>query len=183
MSLNHWMSWEGGVDLVAKTAETIEMPNAIVHVARMVHTPIGSAPAGMLFWQPDPAAAPLVFGFVSSNPALGAYFAQHIFAGTPFENAPALDGTIDIEVTADRATARVVVPGFVFETVLSGFSETIMIDRTPSPMAPFRQQGLEAAAVQATLAVNGTSIPLVIPPVGITGGPGAVLSPTGIYAR
>jgi hypothetical protein len=183
MSLNHWMSWEGGVDLVAKTAETIEMPNVIVHVARMVHTPVGSAPAGMLFWQPDPAAAPLAFGFVSTNPALGAYFARHIFAGTPFENAPALDGTIEIEYTAERATARVVVPNFVFETVLTGFSDTTMIDRTPSPMAPFRQQGLEAAAAQATLAVNGVDIQIVIPPVSITGGPGAVLASAGIYAR
>ena len=177
------MSWEGGVDLVAKTAETVEMPNVIVHVARMVHTPVGSAPAGMLFWQPDPTAAPLALGFVSTNPALGAYFAQHIFAGTPFENAPALDGTIDIEVTLDRATARVVVPGFVFETVLTGFSDTAMIDRIPSPMAPFHQQGLEAVAAEASLAVNGLDIPLVIPPVSITGGPGAVLAATGLYAR
>ena len=61
MAMKNWMSWEGGVDLIAKTSAEIEMPNVIVHVARMVHTPVGSAPGGMLFWQPDPAAAPLAF--------------------------------------------------------------------------------------------------------------------------
>ena len=65
MAMTRWMSWEGGVDLVAVTAPGLEMPNVIVHVARMVHTPVGSAPAGSVLWQPDPAAAPVVCGFVS----------------------------------------------------------------------------------------------------------------------
>jgi hypothetical protein len=183
MSLNNWMSWEGGVDLVAKTSAALEMPNVIVHVARMVHTPAGSAPSGMLFWQPDPAAAPLVFGFVSSDPAVAAYFAKHIFAGTPFENAPAILGSIDITVSPSAATARVEVPGFVFETALSDFAETGMIDRQPLPTAPFRQQGLEAAAAKATLKVNGAPVEITIPPVGMSGGPCAVLSACGVYAR
>jgi len=183
MSLNQWMSWEGGVDLVAKTDAGLEMPNVIVHVARMVHTPVGSSPSGMLFWQPDPAAAPLVFGFVSGDPAVGAYFGRHIFAGTPFESAPAILGSIEIDVTAGRASARVEIPGFVFETVLSDLAETIMIDRAPLPTAPFRQQGLEAAAASASITVNGAPVEISIPPVGMTGGPCAVLSPCGIYAR
>ncbi len=183
MSISHWMSWEGGVDLVAKTADGLEMPNIIVHVARMVHTPVGSSPSGIIFWQPDPAAPPLAFGFVSGDPAVGAYFGKHIFSGTPFENAPAIIGTIDITVTPEGATARVEIPGFVFESALTGLAETVVIDREPAAMSPFRQQGLEAAAANATLKVNGEAVALVIPPVSMTGGPCAVLSASGIYAR
>ena len=183
MSMNNWMSWEGGVDLVAKTNADLEMPNIIVHVARMVHTPMGSAPSGMIFWQPDPAAAPLAFGFVSSDAKVAAYFAGHIFAGTPFEGAPAILGTITITTDAEQATARVEIPGFVFESHLSDFSETTLINREPLPTAPFRQQGLETAAGHACLKVNGEKIGLVIPEVGMTGGPCAVVAPCGIYAR
>ena len=183
MSINNWMSWEGGVDLVAKTADGLEMPNVIVHVARMVHTPAGSSPSGMLFWQPDPAAPPLAFGFVSGCPEVGAYFGKHIFAGTPFENAPVIVGKIEITTTPEGATARVEVPGFVFESALTGLGETVVIDRAPAAMSPFRQQGLEAAAGSATLKVNGESVALILPPVSMTGGPCAVLSASGIYAR
>ena len=181
--MNNWMSWEGGVDLVAKTHADLEMPNVIGHVARMVHTPVGSAPSGMIFWQPDPAAAPLAFGFVSSDPKVAAYFAGHIFVGTPFEGAPAIVGTITITTDAEQATARVEIPGFVFESHLSDFSETTLINREPLPTAPFRQQGLETAASHACLKVNGEKIGLVIPAVGMTGGPCAVVAPCGLYAR
>lgn len=171
------------MDLVAKTDAGLEMPNIIVHVARMVHTPVGSAPSGMLFWQPDPAAAPLAFGFVSSDPVVAAYFGSHIFAGTPFENAPALVGSIGICTSATMASARVEIPGFVFESHLTGLGAAAIIDRVPAPMSPFRQQGLEAAAANATLMVNGLAVELVIPPVGMTGGPCAVFAACGIYAR
>jgi hypothetical protein len=183
MAINNWMSWEGGVDLIAKTSAELEMPNVIVHVARMVHTPVGSAPSGMIFWQPDPAASPRAFGFVSSDPTVGAYFGSHIFKGTPFEGAPVIEGKIAIDITADRATARVEVPGFVFESKLSGFSDTTLVQREPMATAPFYQQGLEAAAGSATLKVNGEEIALVIPPVGITGGPCAVVAACGTYTR
>ncbi len=183
MNLKSWMSWEGGVDLIAKTSADVEMPNVIVHVARMVHTPVGSAPSGMIFWQPDPGAPPLAFGFVSSDAAVAAYFANHIFVGTPFEGAPALIGTVVIEISDTCATARVEIPGFVFESELSEFSETGMIQRDPLPMAPFYQQGLEARAGRAALKVNGSPVDLVIPPVGITGGPCAVVAACGVYAR
>jgi hypothetical protein len=122
MSLNNWMSWEGGVDLIAKTSLELQMPNVIVHVARMVHTPVGSAPGGMIFWQPDPAAPPLAFGFVSSDAKVGDYFGKHIFAGTPFENAPTLLGAITIEINDEQATAKVEIPGYIFESHLSNFS-------------------------------------------------------------
>lgn len=177
------MSWEGGVDLIAKTSDEVEMPNVIVHVARMVHTPVGSAPSGIIFWQPDTAAAPLAFGFVSSSPEVGAYFGKHIFAGTPFENAPVIIGQITIDTSGDQASARVEIPGFVFESHLSDFSAQTMIQREPGPTSPFHQQGLEAVAGHACLKVNGEKIPLTIPPVGITGGPCAVLAACGLYAR
>ena len=182
-SLENWMSWEGGVDLVAKTDVGLEMPNVIVHVARMVHTPVGSSPSGIVFWQPDPAAPPLVCGFVSGDPAVGAYFGKHIFAGTPFEGAPAIIGSIAICISGTEAAARVEVPGFVFETKLETLSDTTMIDRAPAPTSPFRQQGLEAAAATATLKVNGVPVSISIPPVSMTGGPCAVLSACGVYAR
>ena len=182
-SLQNWMSWEGGVDLVAKTDAGLEMPNVIVHVARMVHTPAGSSPGGMVLWQPDPAAPPLACGFVCGDPAVGAYFGKHIFAGTPFENAPVIIGTIAICISGSEAAARVEIPGFVFESCLGNLGETVMIDRVPSPMSPFRQQGLESAAAAATLKVNGEAVALTIPPAGISGGPAAVLSACGIYAR
>ena len=183
MIMNHWMSWEGGVDLIAKTSADLEMPNAIVHVARMVHTPVGSAPSGMIFWQPDPAAAPLAFGFVSSDAAVGAYFANHIFANTPFEGAPVILGAVVIDISEERATARVEIPGFVFESHLAEFLETTMIHRAPIASAPFYQQGLEATAKHACLKVNGEKIDLVVPAISITGGPGAVVAACGLYAR
>jgi hypothetical protein len=183
MAIQNWMSWEGGVDLIALTSEGIAMPNVIVHVARMVHTPVGSAPSGMIFWQPDPAAPPQAFGFVSTSQEVGGYFGKNIFAGTPFEEAPTLVGTIDISASGSQATARVEVPGFVFETTLAGLGATERIDRAPIATAPFHQQGLEAVAGTATLKVNGLDIPLVIPPVGITGGPCAVFAACGIYSR
>lgn len=183
MSLENWMSWEGGVDLVALTQEGLQMPNVIVHVARMVHTPVGSAPSGMLFWQPDVSAPPQVFGFVSTDAAVGAYFGKQIFAGTPFENAPVIVGDIRICISPEQASAYVAVPGFVFESTLTDLAENELIHREPLPSAPFRQQGLEAAAAQASLKVNGADVNLIIPPVGMTGGPCAVLAACGIYAR
>ena len=183
MAYKNWMAWEGGVDLIAKTSGDLAMPNIIVHVARMVHTPVGSAPAGMLFYQPDPTAAPLVFGFVSSDPTVAAYFGKHIFAGTPFEGAPGIQGSIDIGISDGQASARVEIPGFTFESHLAEIAPASLINRDPLPTAPFHQQGLEAPAGHACLKVNGSKIDLIIPPIGITGGPCAVVAACGLYAR
>lgn len=183
MSIDNWMAWEGGVDLVALTEANLTMPNVIVHVARMVHTPVGSAPSGMIFWQPDAAAPPVVIGFVSSDPKVGAYFGSHIFAGTPFENAPVLDAKIDITIEGSTATARVETAGHVFVATLENLGDTGVIQRVPAAASPFTQQGLESAASSATLTVNGQNIPVIIPPMGISGGPAAVLSACGIYSR
>lgn len=181
--VQRWMSWEGGVDLVALTKPGLAMPNVIVHVARIVHTPVGSAPAGMILWQPDPAAAPAVMGFISSDLNVARYFGPNIFAGTPFEQAPALQAAITVNIAADRVSAKVLVGGITFEVGLSGLAASELINRAPAAMPPFFQQGLEQAAAKAELLVNGEKVSLIIPPVGISGGPAAVYSACGIYAR
>jgi len=100
MPLSAWMSWEGGVDLVGATSPEAQQPNVIVHVARLVHTPAGSAPAGMLLYHPPPESPPVCAGFVSPDPVVGAYFGPNVFAGTPFEGLPVV--TAEIEVYSRR---------------------------------------------------------------------------------
>ena len=181
--LQNWMSWEGGVDLVACTKPGLAMPNIIVHVARLVHTPVGSAPSGIVFFQPDPAAPPVGVGFVSTDAKVGAYFGPKIFAGTPFESAPVLAAQIEIETGSDFVGAKVTAGGHVFRTRLSGLGNLELVQRPPATMTPFTQQGLEAVAARAQLWVNDQEIPLIVPPVGISGGPAAVSAPAGLYAR
>ena len=182
-NVTKWMSWESGIDLVAVTSPDLQMPNVIVHLGSMVNTPVGNAPSGMLFWQPDTNAAPLVFGFVSTDEKVGAYFGPNIFAGTPFEAAPVLNGTIEIEINQTSAKAKCVAGAYTFEVEMSDFSEPYLIDRKPAAMPPFYQQGVEIHARKATLKVNGQAINIIIPPVGISGGPASVVSPNGVYAR
>lgn len=182
-NVTKWMGWEGGIDLVAFTQEGAPMPNVIIHHARMVNTPVGSAPSGMVFWQPDAAAPPLVFGFVGTDAQVGAYFGPNIFAGTPFEQAPVLNASFDIQILADKATSRLETGGFVFEIEMSGFGEPYLINRPPAAMSPFTQQGVEVEAQNVVLKVNGEVIKLIIPPLSITGGPAVVVAPTGLYAR
>jgi hypothetical protein len=182
-NVSKWMSWEGGVDLVAVTDASLQMPNIIIHLGRMVNTPVGNAPSGMILWQPDPNAMPAIMGFVSNNPQVGAYFGPNIFAGTPFEGAPVLNASIDIDITAERAYSKCVVGGFIFEVEMSQLSSPYLIDRKPSAMPPFYQQGVEQSCGNTVLKVNGEVINIIIPPVGITGGPASVVAPNGVYAR
>lgn len=159
------------------------MPNVIVHVARIVHTPLGSAPGGMVFWQPDPAAPPAIMGFVSHDAGFGSYFGTHIFAGTPFEQAPVLAATIEVETSAGRVASRVKAGDFLFEVEMTGLGALEHINRVPGAMTPFTQDVVEAVADTATLKVNGVPVSVIIPPIGISGGPAAVYAPAGIYAR
>ena len=185
MSVTTWMSWEGGVDLVAATRPDLTQPNVIVHIARIVHTPAGSAPSGMVLYQPDPGGPPQAIGFLSHDPGVGAFFGPNIFAGTPFESAPVLTAKVEVFTTdlPDAVGARVtLLDGITFETRLSGLGELYTIHR-PAEALPFIQQGVEAKAASATLSVNGESVPLYLPPVGISGGPPAVWAPCGVYAR
>ena len=58
-----------------------------------------------------------------------------------------------------------------------------LINRAPSVMPPFHQQGVEVKAGKTILKVDGKEVNIIIPPVGITGGPASVYSPNGVYAR
>lgn len=182
-TINSWMSWEGGVDLCAATQEGLAMPNVLIHVARLVHTPVGSAPSGMVLYQPDPAAPPEVIGFVSSDSSVGAYFGPHIFAGTPFEHAPVLAATIEIEISGSRASSRVKVGDFLFEVEMTGLTSPAHIRREAGGMTPFSQDVVEANCASASLKVNGSPVSILVPPVGISGGPAAVAALTGLYTR
>ncbi|MES2774480.1 MAG: hypothetical protein V4722_09860 [Bacteroidota bacterium] len=182
-NITKWMSWEGGVDLVALTSPDLQMPNVIVHLGRMVNTPVGNAPSGMIFWQPDTNAAPVVMGFVSTNETVGAYFGPNIFAGTPFEGAPVLNGEIEIHFDGTTAHSKCTVAGHVFEVEMTDLSEPYLINREPAAMPPFHQQGVEMSCGKTVLKVDGEVIDIIIPPVGISGGPASIVSPNGIYAR
>ncbi len=177
------MSWEGGVDLVAETREGLPMPNVIILVARVVHTPAGSAPAGVVFYQPDPEDAPAVMGFVCPDPGVGAYFGPHIFAGTPFEHAPVLEAAIEIETGEGRAVSRVKTGEYVFEVGMTDLAEPNHLNRAPGGMTPFTQDVVEAVAGTVTLKVNGQPVAITIPPLGISGGAAAVFAPAGLYTR
>lgn len=185
MHINHWMSWADGVDLVASTIPGSTAPNVIVHVARIVHTPVGSAPSGMIMFQPDPTQAPLFMGFISTDPQVGEYFAPSIFADTPFENAPTLAAKIIIDTThlPNSVSSHILIPGYEIEAEFSNLENLAQIDREIGSPLPFSQQGLESAATQVSLKINGKPVDIQLLPVGITGGASAVYSPSGIYAR
>ncbi len=183
MSISQWMAWEGGVDLVAVTSPDLAMPNVIVHVARMVHTPVGSAPSGLVLYQPDAKAMPQFMGFISTDEKVGAYFGPHIFAGTPFESAPVIKAEISINLELPEAiSAKIVIPGFTIESCLTGIGALEIINRPPQTL-PFTQQGTEAKADKATVNINGEEISMIVPPIGMSGGPAAVFAPCGLYAR
>ncbi len=177
------MSWEAGVDLVACTDPTLTQPNLIVHLARLVHTPRGSASAGMVLYQPDPCVAPRAVGFVCADEKIGAYFGPTLFAGTPFAGAPFLAARLAVEVGPSFVGATVSLAGLELRTRLEALGPLTLVQRTPTNLTPFYQQGVEAAATRARLWVNGEEVSLVLPSFGLSGGPAAVFSPTGLYAR
>jgi len=181
-TVSAWMSWEGGVDLACMTKPGLAQPDLILHVARIVHTPVGSAPSGLVFWQPDAAAAPAVFGFVCEQPAVGAYFGPRIFAGTPFEKAPVLPAKITIATTADTASSRIEVAGHVFTVTLSGLSAARLVDRAPAGM-PFHQLGVESVPTSVAVTIDGKPVQVIVPPVDPVAGPAAAFAQTGLYAR
>ena len=181
MSVSKWMSWEGGVDLVALSNEKIEMPNVIVHLARMVHTPVGSAPSGMILL-PNEDGTPKIMTFVSTNFEVGNYFASNVFAGTPFENAPTVVGEINVSIAEDLAEVTLKIEGFNVNLKLSNLGELTRVNRK-SPNLPFNDDSLEAEARTVELTINGIVTPVIVPPMGMSGGPAAVYSATGVYSR
>jgi hypothetical protein len=185
MALNQWMAWEGGVDLVGSTIPGSNQPNLIVHVARIVHTPIGSAPSGLVLFQPDPQQAPLFIGFVSTDLQVGNYFSPKIFADTPFAGAPTLMAKIIIDSShlPNSVSSHVLIEGYEIEVEFSNLGDLQSIDRAIGAPLPFSQQGLEADAANVSIKINGEPISFNLLPMGITGGASAVWSPCGIYAR
>lgn len=183
INVTKWMSWEGGIDLAAVTDASLQMPNIIVHLGNMVNTPVGSAASGMILYQPDPNAMPAVMGFVSTSETVGNYFGKNIFADTPFENAPTLLATFNMVFEADKAVSTCVVGNYIFEVTMSNFTAPYLINRAPSAMPPFYQQGVEIHAQTVSLKVNGEHVNIIVPAIGITGGPASVVSPNGVYAR
>jgi hypothetical protein len=182
MSVTNWMSWEGGVDLVALSNENMPMPNVIVHIARMVHTPVGSAASGMILL-PDETGMPKVMGFVSTNKLVGDYFGKNVFAGTPFESAPTIVGDISVEIEYPYlAKVTVKIEGYEIVSELSDLGEMIRVSRQ-SPNLPFHDDSIEAKAWKTKLTVNGEEVSVIVPPVGMSGGPAAVYSATGFYSR
>jgi hypothetical protein len=185
MGLTNWMAWENGVDLVGSTIPGGTAPNLIIHVARLVHTPKGSAPSGMVMFQPDPQQPPQFMGFISTDAVVGDYFGPHIFADTPFATAP----TIVAEIAVDTASApytvaaNIKIPGYEISVELTELQPIASINRVIGAPLPFSQQGLEAIAPAAKLTINGVAIAFELLPVGISGGAPAVWSPAGVYAR
>jgi hypothetical protein len=182
-TVTNWMNWEGGIDVAGVTDKNLKMPNVIIHIARMVNTPVGSAPSGLVMYQPDSTKPPVAMGFVSTNKTVGAYFGPKIFAGTPFEKAPVLDATVDVKYDDKTATTKIVTGGHTFEVMASDLGAATLINRAAGSPMPFYQQGVEQKINKVIVKIDGKEITLMIPPVGISGGPGAVLSPNGIYAR
>lgn len=181
MVKNH-MSWHRGVDLLAIYNGASE-PNLIIHVAGMVHTTVGSAPAGMVLIHPDPDAAPELMGFISPVPAVGAYFGPRIFTGTPFEKAPVMRAEIHVAEIEGDLTARIEVGDHLIELRLSELGDLAVVNREPGGFTPFTQQVLEAPAGKARVTVNGQELDVTIAEKGLSGGAGAVSSPAGIYSR
>jgi hypothetical protein len=182
MSVTHFMSWIGGVDLFAATPGSPQ-PNVIIHLARAVTTPLGTAPSGLVFFQPDASKPPLFAGFVCSDAKLGAYYGPKIFAGTPFEKLPTLKAKIEIVETPKIVSAKVSIAGFVIETKLSDFGPLERIEREIGKPMPFAQQGVEAHAQKASLKINGKEIALSALPYSLEMGGSSVWSPGGTYTR
>lgn len=181
--VNHWMSWEDGVDLVGMTQPGLEPPNVMVLAARMVHTPVGSAPAAIVLWQPDPTAPPAAMGFVCNNGAMNAWLASKLFAGTPFAAAQPMTGAVTVRATPTSGLVSINTGRLTIETELAGPQGCQLINRAPAAATPFWQQGIEVAMASARLTVDGVALPVTLPALSITGGPAAVLSPAGVYAR
>ncbi len=182
-NVTDWMAWEGGMDVAGVTDKNYKMPNVIFHVANMVSTPAGKAASGLILYRPDTLKAPIVMGFVSTNKTVGDYFGPKIFAGTPFEKAPTVMATFDIKYDAKGATAKVVAGGHTFECSMTDVGKPYLINRAMGSPMPFYQQGVEMTAGKTVLKVDDKEVTLFIPPVGIGGGPGAVVSVNGVYAR
>lgn len=184
MAVTQWMCWEGALHLAATTRPGFEQPNLVLHVARLVSTPVGSAPAGWIEWSPEPNRPPALFGFLCMDALVGSYFAPKIWAGTAYEKAPVVSGQISFATKLPHAaSARVQVGGHVFEVALDALGPQQLVQRTVGHPMPFAQQGVEAAAGAVALRVNGQSVTPTVAKHSTLGGPGASWSACGVFAR
>ena len=181
--IHNWMTWHDAVNLTAITTPQLKVPNIIIHLGRQVNTPAGNAPSGLIHYQPDPERIPAITAFISTDKDVGKYFGPKIFAETPFEQIQIFKAIINIQVNGARAFSHCEVNGYVFEIEMNGFSDPYLVHRSPTTMTPFWQQGIEMSCVKTTLKVNGEVVEMIVPPIGITGGPASVISPQGMYAR
>ena len=88
--------------------------------------------------------------------------------------------TAGISITEDGpgvVSSHISVPGYIFDVTLRGLGAPGVISRAPGAATPFHQQGLEAVPASVELKVNGRKVDIIVPPVGISGGPAAVWSP------
>lgn len=177
------MSWQDCLGLTAITSTDYSNPNFVIKLGRMVNTQIGNAPSGLIFWQPNPPIMPAVMGFICNDKDVGRYFGPQIFAGTPFEHAPILQGSIQVLLDSKSATATCNVGGFRFELEMTDFSTPCLFNRQPEPMTPFHQMGIELSCAKTVLRINDEAVDIIVPPVGMTGGPGSFISPIGMYGR
>jgi hypothetical protein len=180
----NWISWEGGVYLSGGAPESDEM-NVIVHVTRLMQTPVGSAPAGLVML-PDidnPTGPPAVIGFISTDTSVAGYLGSHIFRGTRFEHAPVFRVDMEIITRPEWVSAKIVLGGALIEARFEELSDPYIIHREPG-IFPFYQQGIEREAGRASLTINGIKLELDLEDVvTLCGGPGAVVAPAGIYCR
>lgn len=184
MAVTQWMCWEGALRVAAVTRAGFEEPNLVLHAARLVITPVGSAAAGLIYWRPEPNRPPALFGFLCMDALVGSYFAPKIWAGTEYEQAPVLPGQITFATKLPHAASvRVQVGGHVFEVALDALGPQQIVQRGSGHPLPFAQQGVEAAAGAVALRVNGQELQARIPKSGIHGGPGASWSACGVLAR
>lgn len=180
--VTQWMSWEGGVDLAAQYAGK-ETSMVLVHVAAMVHTPVGSAPSGMVLFQDSADAAPCFMGFISTDQKVADYFGPNIFAGTPFELAPGHVADIKVTRGESSCSAEVKVGDTHIQIELNDLGHAERSTRGPSEHTPFCEQILERTAGSAKLVVDGEPISLTIPPATPGTAPPVAFTPTGIYSR
>jgi hypothetical protein len=181
--IHNWMTWQDGINLTAITSPQLKIPNIIIHIARQVNTPAGNAPSGLILYQPDPERMPAVTGFISTDKDVGKYFGPRIFSETAFETVSIFKAIINIQVLGEKAYSRCEVNGYVFEMEMSGFSDPYLVHRSPTTLTPFWQQGIEMSCANTILKVNGQIVEIIVPPIGISGGPASVMSPQGMYAR
>ena len=137
----------------------------------------------MILFQSDSGAPPELMGFVSQDPAVGAYFGLRVFAGTPFEKAPVLNAQISVLQDGDSLTSPVEVGGKTIVCKLSSLGALKSINRPRGGMTLFAQQVLEADAGSVEVSIDGDAIAVTVAEVGPSGGAGALSSPAGIYSR